>query len=139
MRRVTTFALACVLFAPCLVSAEDVRAAIESTNRAFAGELASGDAAAVAQRYTEDAAVIAPGAPVARGRAAIEAFWAGAVAAGLRSVALATSSVDAAGDLAAEEGEATLVDADGVTTKSRYVVVWKRQDGEWKLHRDIWN
>ena len=24
-------------------------------------------------------------------------------------------------------------------TAGRYVVVWKRQNGHWKIHRDIWN
>ena len=32
-----------------------------------------------------------------------------------------------------------LVGRDGKITEGRYVVVWKRTNGEWKLHRDIWN
>ena len=31
------------------------------------------------------------------------------------------------------------VAADGAVTEYRYVVAWKRVDGRWKLHRDIWN
>ena len=33
----------------------------------------------------------------------------------------------------------TLGFQDGSTQKARYLVVWKREGGSWKLHRDIWN
>ena len=64
--------LATTLFAASAY-AEDVRGAIEATNATFAKHVAAKDSAALAGLYTEDAAVIAPGAPVARGTAAIEA------------------------------------------------------------------
>jgi ketosteroid isomerase-like protein len=32
-----------------------------------------------------------------------------------------------------------LVAKDGKVDQARYVVVWKREGGRWKLHRDIWN
>jgi ketosteroid isomerase-like protein len=28
-------------------------------------------------------------------------------------------------------------DGDKVLDSGKYIVVWKRQDGQWKLHRDI--
>jgi ketosteroid isomerase-like protein len=44
------------------------------------------------------------------------------------------------GDLAAETGKYDLTGADGTVLDSgKYVVVWKREGGHWKLHRDIWN
>jgi ketosteroid isomerase-like protein len=129
--------LATTLFAASAY-AEDVRGAIEATNATFAKHVAAKDSAALAGLYTEDAAVIAPGAPVARGTAAIEAFWKGAMA-GIASAKLTTSSVESAGDLAMEEGEATLVDNAGKSNAARYIVVWKRVGDVWKLHRDIWN
>jgi ketosteroid isomerase-like protein len=47
--------------------------------------------------------------------------------------------VESSGDLAYETGTVRLVARDGKQTEGRYVVVWKRDGGRWKLHRDIWN
>jgi ketosteroid isomerase-like protein len=132
-------ALAIPLAAARGARAEDVRAAIEASNRAFVGGFLRGDSAALAGLYAEDAKVIAPGAPVAAGHAAIAAFWKGVIDSGVKDVKLTTLDVEAAGDLASETGVVRLVAADGKASEERYVVVWKRVGGAWKLYRDIWN
>jgi ketosteroid isomerase-like protein len=104
----------------------------EAGNRAFIAAFLRGDARAVAELYTENAPVIAPGAPVARGRAAIAAARQKAIDSGTGNLTLDTADVESAGDLAAETGTVRLVARDGKVTEARYVVVWK-------LHRDIWN
>ena len=43
-----------------------------------------------------------------------------------------------AGEMAHEVGEAQLTLGSG-TAVVKYVVVWKKADGQWRLHRDIWN
>jgi ketosteroid isomerase-like protein len=83
--------------------------------------------------------VIGPGAAVASGHAAIAAFWKGVIDSGIRDVALTTQDVASSGDLAAETGTVRLVAKDGAVTVDRYVVVWKRGDGRWRMFRDIWN
>ncbi|MEK7715556.1 MAG: DUF4440 domain-containing protein, partial [candidate division NC10 bacterium] len=50
-----------------------------------------------------------------------------------------TESISNAHDLACEVGAIKVVGANSQVTAGRYVVVWKRQNGHWKLHRDIWN
>ena len=65
--------------------------------------------------------------------------WQKAIDSGVKDVALTTESVESAGDLAAETGKVRLVARDGTASEARYVVVWRRVGGEWKLHRDIWN
>ena len=142
MRRI---ALLSLILAICFAAsrgagaAEDVRAAVEAGNAAFVAAFLRGDAAAVAGLYTEDAKLIPPGGEVAAGRPAIEAFWKATIASGVKDVALTTLDVEASGDLAAEVGSVRLVGADGKVSEQRYVVVWKRVAGVWKLHRDIWN
>ena len=120
-------------------AAEDVRQIIEATNTGFVTDLLRGDAKALAERYTPDAAVMPPNSTAAVGTAAIEAFWAAAIEAGIEDAELTTTNVEVSGDLAYEDGEVSLTNADGKTTQQRYLVVWKRVGGEWKLHRDIWN
>jgi uncharacterized protein (TIGR02246 family) len=119
--------------------ADAVRDAVEAGNRAFIAAFLKGDARAVANLYTENAQVIAPGAPVARGRAAIEAAWKKSIDAGVKDLRLTTADVESDGDLACETGVVRLVGRDDAVTEGRYVVVWKRTGGQWKLHRDIWN
>jgi uncharacterized protein (TIGR02246 family) len=120
-------------------TADEVREAVEAGNRAFIAAFLRGDHEAVASLYTEDAEVIPPGAETARGRHAIAAFWRGLIDSGIKDVGLETREVEAAGDLACELGTVKIVAADGTISVDRYVVVWKREGGRWKLHRDIWN
>jgi uncharacterized protein (TIGR02246 family) len=128
------FALVCASAA----RAEDLRGAIEAQNAAFRTAFLAGDAEKVASHYTADARVVAPGAPIASGREAIAAFWKGGMA-GVKDLKLTTTSVEGAGELAVEDGVVTLTAPDGSSSSSRYLVVWKREAGQWKLHRDIWN
>jgi uncharacterized protein (TIGR02246 family) len=118
---------------------DDTRESIESNNRDFAAAFLRGDAAAVAELYTVDAELLPPGAEAVAGRAAIAAFWKGAIDAGVKDLVLTTVQVESAGDLAYEVGKVRLVAKDGQATEDRYLVVWKRENGKWQLHRDIWN
>jgi uncharacterized protein (TIGR02246 family) len=115
------------------------RAAIESGNRTFIAAFLRGDAQAVADLYTEDARVIPPGSDVASGRSAIAAFWRTVMDTGVKDLTLDTIEVESVGALACEVGTVRIVGAEGQVTVGRYVVVWKRENGHWKIHRDIWN
>jgi ketosteroid isomerase-like protein len=115
-----------------------VREAVDAGNYFFMKFFEARDAQAIAELYTEDARVIAPGAAPVEGRAAIAAFWAAAME-GTKSARLETLSVEAEGNLAFEEGVVQLTANDGRQSAERYVVVWKRVGRRWHLHRDIWN
>ena len=57
---------------------------------------------------------------------------------GAPNVKLETVDLEVAGEMAHEVGEAQLTLGSG-TAVAKYVVVWKKADGQWRLHRDIWN
>jgi len=57
---------------------------------------------------------------------------------GLKDVRLQTLDFEQAGDTGYEGGEATLA-LGSVTAVVKCVVVWKKLDGQWRLHRDIWS
>ena len=123
--------------------ARDIKAEIDARNTKFAAAFNKGDAAAVAQFYTERATALPPGAPMAKGRAAIQGFWQGAVQAGYKNISLKALQVDQFGEAAREIGQFGL-DAPNpekqVThVESKYVVLWRRVRGDWKLDTDIWN
>ena len=53
---------------------------------------------------------------------------------------LTTEDVTAAGDYAVETGKWVATSADGKhLDHGKYVTVYKKADGGWKIYRDIWN
>jgi uncharacterized protein (TIGR02246 family) len=117
------------------------KAAIQKLNDAWTAAFNSGDGAAVAAMYAEDAYVLPPGADMVKGRAAIEAFWKQTVQQ-LGDAKLTTVDVLPLGRSATREiGTVTL------KTKAqppqeivgKYVVVWRKAGRDWKLATDIWN
>jgi uncharacterized protein (TIGR02246 family) len=133
--------VACSEPVPPAPSADEVRSAIEMQNRAFGEAVHAGDTAAIGALYSADGAVLPPNGPKATGRAAVTEFWASALTAGISSVVLTTEEVFyAGGDTATEIGSAVLSAKDGsVVDEGKYSVLWKQEDGAWRLHRDIWN
>jgi uncharacterized protein (TIGR02246 family) len=120
-----------------------VRTAIEQAGVRFSEAYARGDAKAVAAFYTEDAIAFPPGGDMVKGRQAIQEMWQSTMDSGVKSLSFTVVDVGASGDLAHETGTAVMnVHAEGkdpTTASVKYVVVWKRQGNDWKLHRDIWN
>ncbi len=119
---------------------EDPKKAIEEANRAFSAAYAKGDPKATAAMYTEKAKLLPPNAKVVEGRDAIEQFWKSAMDAGIKEVELTTVEAEAFGDTIVEQGTAILYGKDKVVAdRGKYFVVWKKDVGKWKLHRDFWN
>jgi ketosteroid isomerase-like protein len=98
----------------------------------------------VAALYAENAVVLPPDAPMISGRAAIEEFWRGLMAAGARGVNLVTLRLAGSGDVLHEVGRATITiqpeDGETSTQTVKYVVVWERDPaGGLALAVDTWN
>ena len=117
-----------------------IHSEIERANQKFMETFRSGDAAAMAALYTEDGMVLPPNKDFVEGRQQIQNFWQGVMDMGVKSIELQIQEVEQLGDTAYEVSRATLsLDNGQVIDHSKYVVVWKRKNGEWKLHRDIFN
>ncbi len=115
-------------------------AAIKAANKVLSATFASGDMKAVAALYTSDARLLPANAPAHTGKAAIARFWTGAYGMGIQKIALRTVEVESHGTTANEYGTYTLKTASGkALDNGKYVVVWKKQRGKWKLHWDIFN
>jgi uncharacterized protein (TIGR02246 family) len=112
---------------------------IAAVNRQFEDAARKGDLDRLASLYTPDAIALPPDGPLVKGRDAIKQMW-GTVAQqiGLKDVRLATLDFEQAGDTGYEVGEATLTVSSG-TAVAKFVVIWKKIGGQWRLHRDIWN
>ncbi len=118
-----------------------IRKEVDQTNRGFVEAMNRGDVeGATRETYTRDATVIPPGAPTVKGRENIAPFWTAAgEQIGLQAVDLTTLELEMLGDGLYEVGRATLTLADGQLAAASYVVIWKREDGRWRWHVDIWN
>jgi uncharacterized protein (TIGR02246 family) len=117
----------------------DIRAQIESANAQIGNAFKRGDATALANFYTSEAQLLPANSDFVQGAAAIRTFWQSAIDTGLTGASLETIEVEGHGDTAIEIGRYRLLAADDVVAdQGKYIVVWKNDNGAWKLHRDIW-
>lgn len=124
--------------------AATLRTQIERNTAQFAESFNRGDIASVVAMYDTGAVVLAPNAPVMRGRQNIGQLWNGARQQGFKTLSLTVQSVEQVGDLAIDLGSYELVvqppGQSEITDRGKYMVIWKRQaDGSWKLYRDMFN
>jgi uncharacterized protein (TIGR02246 family) len=120
--------------------ADAIRAVNVAWNKAYNG----GDGAGVTALYADDAVLMAPGAPLARGKASISEYYskdaAAFAAAGLTVADAAASDVAQSGDLAWQSGTYTNTDKSGATVETgKFLTVFQRKDGKWMIIRDTWN
>lgn len=104
----------------------------------------SKDAAAIAQLYAEDGAVMPPNAPIGKGRAAIQQTWASMMNTPGFELTIVPEQIVVSGsaDMALDRGTYRLAMAPGGKAQSdtgKYVVVWRKVGGEWKAAADIFN
>jgi uncharacterized protein (TIGR02246 family) len=118
----------------------DILEEIRSANQLFEQNFASRDAQGIASLYTSDGILLPPGADVQKGPNAIQSFWQMVMGLGRKTARLKTVDVEQEGETAIETGQYELGGADGERLDhGKYMVIWKREEGQWKLHKDIWN
>ena len=114
--------------------------AIAAANEEFMAAFSRGDAAGLAALYTDGGQLLPPNAGFLTGQAAIQAVWQSVMDMGIKSVKLEIGEVEGHGDTAIEISKYTLAGEGGqVLDRGKYIVIWKREAGQWKLHRDILN
>jgi uncharacterized protein (TIGR02246 family) len=117
-----------------------LRATIDGRNQEVGAAVAKGDAAAVAALYSPDAQMLPPNSAPVSGREGIQAAWSSFIGTGVKGLDLTALEVIGHGDTADEVGQYKLFGADEqVLDTGKYIVIWKRENGQWFLHRDIWN
>jgi uncharacterized protein (TIGR02246 family) len=135
---VLTLLLALPVAGRAQVSAE-TREAIETANARWMEAVNSDDGETVAGLYTSDAFLLPPGSEPIGGTEDVRAFWTAAASAG-NQFELDTRELYGVGDMLAEVGGYVLTAPTGAhLDHGKYMVLWKKEDGEWKLFRDIWN
>ena len=120
------------------------QAAIRDAEHAWYKAFNSGDAAAVAALYADDAVLAAPNVPAVRGNAAIRDLIAKDIntfhSSGLTVAEGATSDVGVSGDVAWQSGTWVVTDNNGATVEAgKGLTIFQRRGGKWMMIRDTWN
>lgn len=132
--------LASIMWSGSAVSQDPTaRAAIDAVNQQFMAIFRSADPAALTALYTSNGQLLPPHGDIVTGTQAINKFWQGFLAPGI-AVTFKSLEVETHGDIGHEVAYYTVTDEGGkVLDTGKYIVIWKREGGQWKLHRDIWN
>lgn len=150
-RVILSMAVAAMLFTACKQACdkaccssefdlEKVKAAIAESNKTYGTTFTTGDSTAFVSHYTSDACILAPNAPKMCGSAMLTAFFNEGYKMGIRNITLTTDEVSGCQAEVIETGTYELLaDSSKSLDKGKYILVWKEEDGKWKMHRDIWN
>jgi uncharacterized protein (TIGR02246 family) len=144
-----TFMVSVVFLLSCNTSSdfsvEKDKKQITEISAARAKAFNEGNAAGIAIHFTDDALLMAPGKPVAKGRKAVASYYQSIFDEYTTQLESHYEEVDVSGSLAYGRGEAkvTLIPKKGgapLISTAKYLNVLKKQpNGEWKTTHDIWN
>ena len=102
-----------------------------------------GDVEGITMAYTADAKLFPANRELLEGHDAIRAYWNLPEGVSTTYHKLLPQEIEIIGDTAFDWGffEGTTRRADGSESswRGKYLVVWKKIDGEWKIYLDSWN
>lgn len=120
-------------------SEKDALTGIHEGNERFKQAVRASDAAATPSLYTKDGTILPPNGEAVSGSDSMEAFWQIAFESGVTEARPVTQEVIAMGEYALEVGEYSLFAKDDLIDRGKIMVLWKNEDGVWRMHRDTWN
>jgi ketosteroid isomerase-like protein len=107
-------------------------------NQQFEQSFVKGDSAAIAALYHVDAKAFPPNME-ACDRKGVGSMTTAIPKMGIKTMKLNTTDISGGPDELVEEGNYEMGDGAKTVDKGNYIVVWKKDDGKWKIFRDIWN
>jgi ketosteroid isomerase-like protein len=108
---------------------------IESRLREYESHLKNGDSVALGNMYVEDAEII----PSTIGRDNITKAFGSMIRDSITGSSFKTTKLWGNDQLLVEDGTGTWSHANGtIVGRGRYLLVWKKDDGKWKILRDTW-
>ena len=116
---------------------ETAKSEIEAENKTFMDLVAKGDSVGISNLYAKDAKVFFNGVPSTSGKENIQKLFSGILKSGVTSVDIKTVEVFGDENLLAEESLVTIFVKDQAVEEDKALVIWKKEDGKWKLFRDM--
>jgi ketosteroid isomerase-like protein len=119
------------------IQAGDAGPAIRRMSREFAEAANAGNVDGMMTMYASDAVLMPPNAPEFRGAASIRQFWSGLIGAKPK-VTLTPVTILESCEMATELGRYELT-IGPMKDEGKYVVTWRRTNGDWRAVADIFN
>ena len=117
-----------------------LRKIIDEKNNKFAQAHIVGDTAFLNNIFTQDGRVFAPNSEVISGRSAIAAINLAYINFGIKEFKEETTALYGSGDYLINEGNYFMsYGKDSTVEKGKFINIWKKVDGDWKLYANIWN
>ena len=136
------FLLSCTTAPPPDTTTEDLQA-IKAVSQQFADNFNSGNIAALAALYAEEAKLLPPNSPSIVGKESIQAFFQASYDAGVGDLQITVIELSVSEDMAHKVGKYTLTiqpeEGEAISDSGKYVWIWKRVNGSWKVDVLIWN
>lgn len=121
----------------------DDEAIIRKNIASFSESIIHRDIDAIANAYTTDAAIFPQGYNIIRGTPAIKSYWTPKAGTTTTSHRIYPEEIAIVGDTAYDHG---YYEVSGINqgnpfqgVRGKYVIVWKKVAGDWKIYLDIWN
>ncbi|MGZ5909440.1 MAG: YybH family protein [Reyranella sp.] len=123
-----------------MTKSDAIHKAILAAEKVFMAAYNRHDAPALAALYTRDGEIMPPNSGVVKGARKLQALFKSFWDAGDTVIKLDTVEAKGFGDTAYEVGKYTLSgDSGKVNDRDKYIVIWRKVGGQWKLYRDIFN
>jgi uncharacterized protein (TIGR02246 family) len=118
-------------------------AAIHQLARQFSAAYVRGDAAGMTRLYTSDAVIFPERSAAISGRDAIQRFWTLHPGRRITRHVITPMRITVDGRHAYDHGTYEIASIrDGKASgpfRGKYLVVWRRVGGSWRIHLDMWN
>jgi len=127
-----------------IVDHQKDKAIILKNIAAFSQHVMNGDAKAIAAAYTADGKIFPTNRDIMEGTQVLEKYWTPNKNYKTTHHKITPSEIKILGDEAYDYGYyegKTLNKSDGTISswRGKYVIVWKKINGDWKIYLDIWN
>lgn len=118
---------------------DSVKNYISRSNARFENVWSNGDSATFKTLFSLDGCVYPPTMTSFCG-GDLSVFFIERYQQGIRKIKLITNEVFGSGKHISEIGNYQILDSIGaLIDRGKYIVIWKNENGSWKMYRDIWN
>jgi uncharacterized protein (TIGR02246 family) len=119
---------------------DSAKADIEKEILKWVNALKKGDISELGNLYTEDAKIMGHGRPSIEGRENIIKELEGFIRNKITGSVFKTLNVWGNNEILTEEGTGVFSHEDGsVVSRGKYLLIWKKENGNWKIFRDMYN
>jgi ketosteroid isomerase-like protein len=123
-----------------VLSSAEMKKITEERNQVYDKAMVDGDSLNIVQHFSSDCVVLPPNGDQIVGKASIIPTVMAFSRMGIKKFTDETTRVLDGGDYIIEEGNYFLGgDNNSTLDKGKYLCVWKKEDGEWRVCSNMWN